>query len=212
MWNTTGKAWQAVFEQCWEAFKSGSLPIGAVITGENGEVISCGRNRGFDKSLLNPRIAHAEMDALHKLDIWKYPELKTYALYTSMEPCPMCMGAIVMAGIRKLQVAARDGWAGSVHLVQKDPYMSSKNMQINFEFGALETVSLTMMMYWCFRKSNGEINRAEEAIAKDNPAAIGIAKSLYAERRLDWHVSNKTPFGVVFDEIASAERKEDKHG
>ena len=203
MWNSINKIWQTVFEQCWEAFINGSLPIGAVITGENSEIISIGRNHCFDKSILNPKIAHAEMDALHKLNISKYPNVKAYTLYTSMECCPMCMGAVVMANLRKLKIAARDGHAGAAHLVEKDPYMKSKNMQIDFELDILEKVSIVMLTYFMLKLCKGEISREAENVGKNNPDAIQIAKSFYDERRLNWHISNKTPFDEIFNEITT---------
>ena len=205
MWNSVDKIWQAVFEQCWEAFVNGSLPIGAVITDENDVVISVGRNRLFEKENrpLNSKIAHAEIEALHKLDISKYPNIKTYTIYTSMEPCPMCIGAIVMANLRKVKIAARDGYAGAVHLVEQDRYMASKNMQIDFELDLLETISLAMLTYRELRYRNGELSVLEEYFEKYNPAAIAIAKALYIEKRLDWHTENRTPFSEVFNEIAN---------
>jgi tRNA(Arg) A34 adenosine deaminase TadA len=44
MWTSISRAWQIAFEQGWEAFQNGSIPIGAAIADENGNVISFGRN------------------------------------------------------------------------------------------------------------------------------------------------------------------------
>ena len=48
--------------QGWEAFKNGSIPIGAVITDEIGNIISTGRNRIYEIDTLNTKIAHAETE------------------------------------------------------------------------------------------------------------------------------------------------------
>ena len=90
-WRDLEKPWRAAFEQGWRSFVSGSIPIGAVIADEKGEIIVAGRNRLYEACHFNPKIAHAEMDCLLNLDISKYPEVKSYTLFTCMEPCPMCM-------------------------------------------------------------------------------------------------------------------------
>ncbi len=101
-WNDVERPWKVSFEQGWEAFKNGSIPIGAVITNEIGEIIFAGRNRMNESEIPNPKIAHAEMECLLNLDTLKYPNVKEYTLYTCMEPCPMCFGALVMSNIRKV--------------------------------------------------------------------------------------------------------------
>lgn len=59
MWNEIAEPWKMAFLQGWEAFKNGSIPIGAAIIDENGYVISVGRNRLYEHGTLNPKIAHA---------------------------------------------------------------------------------------------------------------------------------------------------------
>ncbi len=97
MWNDLSKAWQTAFSAGWESFKNGSVPIGAVICDENGGIICTGRNRMNEITNGNSKIAHAETDCLLQLDTRKYPDLRSYTLYACMEPCPMCMGTIVMS-------------------------------------------------------------------------------------------------------------------
>lgn len=201
MWNTISKAWQAAFEQGWEAFINGSIPIGSVIADENGEIISYGRNRICEKSTLNPKIAHAETEAIQKLDVSKYPNVKSYTLYTCMEPCLMCMGTFVMANLRKLKIAARDGYCGAVHYCNSDSYVASKKIEVDFELGIFEIVQLVMQSYYELRFSNGKKNRITEIFEKYNPVAVEIAKILYIDKRLDWHIANKTDCSKVFNEI-----------
>ncbi|MCL2702228.1 MAG: nucleoside deaminase [Defluviitaleaceae bacterium] len=201
MWDSIGKAWQAAFELAWEAFVNGSLPIGAVIVNESGEIISSGRNRIFEPGIGNRKIAHAETEALYKLDSSKYPD-KTYTLYTTLEPCPMCFCTVVMSNIRKLRVAARDGYCGAAYYSEKDPYIAYKKVETVFEYGELETVQLALSAYAELKLHDVIIKKTMDFLEKDNPAAIKIGKSLYAERRLDWHADNKTPFGSVYNEIA----------
>ncbi len=78
MWDRVAEPWKIAFSQGWEAFRKGSIPIGAVVTDEIGNVISMGRNRMYESGALNPRIAHAETVCLQNLDISKYPNVKQY--------------------------------------------------------------------------------------------------------------------------------------
>lgn len=116
----------------------------------------------------------------------------------------MCMGTFVMSNLRKLRVAARDSYCGAVHYCNDDPYIASKKITVDFELGILETVQLAMQTYFELRLRNGEINHIINIFEKDNPEAVKIAKSLYAEKRLDRHTADKTPFNCVFDEILNA--------
>jgi tRNA(Arg) A34 adenosine deaminase TadA len=73
MWHTLALPWQTCVEEAWAAYCAGSIPIGAAITDANGQIIACGRNRIFeltaeDGYLCGTRLAHAEVNALLKLD------------------------------------------------------------------------------------------------------------------------------------------------
>ena len=86
------------------------VPVGAVIV-RNGELISVGRNRrGNGKNAL----AHAEIEAIDlackKLGGWRLWECE---MFVTLEPCPMCAGAIINSRIRRLVYGAKDTKAGS---------------------------------------------------------------------------------------------------
>ncbi len=86
------------------------VPVGAVII-RNGEVVSVGRNRReTDKNAL----AHAEIEAIDlackKLGGWRLWECE---MFVTLEPCPMCTGAIINSRIRRLVYGAGDYKAGS---------------------------------------------------------------------------------------------------
>jgi tRNA(adenine34) deaminase len=129
-WDSIPLPWQVCLEEAWLAYGAGCTPIGAVITAPNGEIISRGRNRindpfVHDGLIRNTRLAHAELNALIVLPEGVY-DLHTYTLYTILEPCPLCLGALYMSGVRKFYFAARDPWAGSVNLLGATPYLSRK--------------------------------------------------------------------------------------
>lgn len=102
-----------------EAKKAGQkaeVPIGAVLVAENGEILSETHNQTIT---LNDPTAHAEILAIREgtQKTQNYRLLNT-TLYVSIEPCIMCMGAIVHARISKLVFGAKDpkwGGAGSLY-------------------------------------------------------------------------------------------------
>jgi tRNA(adenine34) deaminase len=81
----------------------GDFPFGAVIV-RDGDVVSTGRNLG---RTTNDPTAHGEMVAIRRfVAVRPASELKGTALYTSGEPCPMCMSAILWCGIGRVVFAA----------------------------------------------------------------------------------------------------------
>lgn len=122
-------------EQAQKAFELDETPIGAVVT-LDGEIIATGHNRrNTDK---NP-LAHAEIIAINeaagKIGDWR---LEDCTMYITLEPCPMCAGAIVQARIPKVVFGARSpkaGFAGSViNILQLD----TLNHQVDIVEGVLE--------------------------------------------------------------------------
>ncbi len=97
-----------------EAFDDGEVPVGCVIV-RRGEIVGRGRNRREkDKSAL----AHAEIeaisDACRNLGGWRLWEC---TLYVTLEPCPMCAGAILNARIPRVVYGAGDAKCGAVKSV-----------------------------------------------------------------------------------------------
>ena len=121
------RPWRACLEEAWAAYCAGSVPIGAVITEGSGRIVARGRNCMFESSvegyyLSGNRMAHAEINALLALgDLDVDPRVCT--LYTTTEPCPMCIGAIRMHWIGKVCYASRDPVAGSAAFATATPFM-----------------------------------------------------------------------------------------
>lgn len=86
-----------------KALEEGEVPIGAVVVSE-GKIISRGHNRRTGRQIAT---AHAEIEAIEKackkLKSWRIPECD---IYVTLEPCPMCMGAMLNARIRKVYFGA----------------------------------------------------------------------------------------------------------
>ena len=94
-----------------EAAEQGEVPVGCVIV-LNGEVIGRGRNRREEKQ---STASHAEMEAIAEANAavgsWRLSDAE---LYVTLEPCPMCAGAILNARIGKVYYGARDTAMGAV--------------------------------------------------------------------------------------------------
>ncbi len=93
-----------------EAFADGEVPVGCVIV-RNGQIVGRGRNR---REKGRNALAHAEVeaiaDACRNLGGWRLWEC---SLYVTLEPCPMCAGAIINARIPRVVYGACDEKAGS---------------------------------------------------------------------------------------------------
>ena len=122
--------WKKIFEMEWESVCHKSKAIAAVIVDENRKIISVGRNKIGETEIPNPRVSHAEVEAVRNLDVNKYPFVKSYTLYAALEPCPMCLGTLVMGGIRKLVIGAHDDHGGAVELLSKSNFLASKHVEV----------------------------------------------------------------------------------
>lgn len=202
-WNMLTPEWQKVFELCWEAFCEGNLPIAAIITDQEGNILSTGKNNlNISHKFLNSRVDHAETECVQMLDAMKYPDLKSYILYTSMEPCPMCMGTIVMGNLRKVRIASRDPWAGAADLRSQNEYIASKNMEIEFVEDDWGLVSMTLLVY-SERRADRKRNPFLERVKETFPVAVSAADILYKDRELDNYRNDNRPMEEIFNHIAS---------
>jgi tRNA(Arg) A34 adenosine deaminase TadA len=115
-WDELELAWREVFSLMWEAYLSGTIPVGAVVVDQAGQILSRGRNRIFDATmdgqLGNSRLAHAEINALVGL-----PSTRTYedlTLLTALEPCHLCLSAAIAVRVGTVRYAAGDPYGGAV--------------------------------------------------------------------------------------------------
>ncbi|KJY57610.1 Cytidine/deoxycytidylate deaminase family protein [Lactobacillus kimbladii] len=106
---------QLAFQQAKKAQDLGEVPIGAIVVAPDGQVIGEGFNR---RELDQDSTQHAEMiairEACNKLGTWR---LIDCSLFVTLEPCPMCAGAIINSRLKSLYFGALDpkaGAAGSV--------------------------------------------------------------------------------------------------
>ena len=96
------------------ASSEGEVPVGAVIV-KDGKIVSLGKNEREKKQ---NALSHAEIEAINNacktLGSWRLDDCE---LYVTLEPCPMCAGAIINARIKTLIFGAYDPKAGSIDSV-----------------------------------------------------------------------------------------------
>ena len=110
-WDALDEPWRVAIEAAWQTYREGGIAVGAVLTDSSGTVIGQGRNERF-AGQTRGLLAHAEMGALAALPAEK-ERARDSVLYTTLSPCPMCLGAIVVARVGQVHVGAVDPtWQG----------------------------------------------------------------------------------------------------
>ena len=113
--NDDEKFMRLAIEQAQIAGRMGEVPIGAVITDGSGNIVSSGYNL---REAGNDPTAHAEVIAIRKAgEVFGSWRLEGATLYVTIEPCLMCLGAVILARIGRLVFGARDPKAGAVFSV-----------------------------------------------------------------------------------------------
>ena len=212
MWNNLDFGFQVAFEQAWEAYCGGTTPIGASIIDTENRVVAKGRNQiasEGDGLICHSELAHAEMNALLALSgsgvVERHPRIRECVLYTTLEPCPMCFGAIVMSSIRHVRFAARDSWAGATHLNESDRYIKSKNIWVEGPFCGADAVAVALHMGFAVRHygASPHLERILAVWEADSPAGKRVGQGLGQSGQLSQWADEGLPADQVYDRIAA---------
>jgi tRNA(adenine34) deaminase len=136
------------------ALTHGDVPIGAVVVDQDGTVLA---QRHNERELRNDPTAHAELlalrDAAHGLGTWR---LSGATLVVTLEPCPMCAGALWAARLGRLVFGAADpkaGAAGSLYNLCVDPRL---NHELSVTGGLLaDEAALLLRDFFAQRRQGG---------------------------------------------------------
>lgn len=136
--------WNELVRLAVEGYNAGSLGIAAAIADQDGAIMAKGRNQLSDSldscnKIKMTSIAHAEMNALNNLPPERQQD-RSLTLFTTVEPCPMCLGAVAMSSIRKIVIGSADPYAGSIRLLAKDDYLTKKGISAVFVGGRAEEI------------------------------------------------------------------------
>lgn len=104
----------AAVEEALKGRDEGGIPIGSVLV-HNGNIIGRGHNRRIQKDSV---ILHAEMDALENAGRLTAATYKDCVIYTTLSPCPMCTGAILLYGIPTIVIGENQTFMGGEELLK----------------------------------------------------------------------------------------------
>jgi tRNA(adenine34) deaminase len=138
-----------------EAARAGEVPVGACVVGPDGALLAAAGNR--TRTDCDPT-AHAEVLALREAArrAGNY-RLTGAVLYSTVEPCAMCAGALVQARVARLVYGARDEKAGAVESVFRVCDASSLNHRMELSAGVLERDCRALMQEF-FRERRRMMN------------------------------------------------------
>jgi len=119
-----------------EAAREGEVPVGAILVGPAGDVIARGHNRPIG---LNDPTAHAEVLVLRRAgsQLSNY-RLPNHVLYVTLEPCLMCVGAIIQARLAVVVYGAPDPKAGAIESIYQVGCDGRLNHRLKATGGVLE--------------------------------------------------------------------------
>ena len=105
---------QAAIEEARSGEREGGIPIGSVLVHE-GRIIGRGHNRRVQRGSV---VLHGEMDALEQAGRQPAAVYRESVLYTTLSPCPMCSGAILLYGIPKVVIGENQTFVGEEDLLR----------------------------------------------------------------------------------------------
>jgi creatinine deaminase len=105
---------QAALEEARQGLVAGGIPIGAVLV-HSGRILGRGHNQRVQRG---SAVLHAEMDALERAGRLAAPVYRASTLYTTLSPCAMCSGAILLYGIRRVVIGENRTFRGEEDLLR----------------------------------------------------------------------------------------------
>ncbi len=133
-------------ERATMAGESGEIPVGAVIVDQKGHLLAASGNQ---KESTQDPTNHAEILVIRgACQILKSWHLEQCTLYVTLEPCPMCAGAILQARIKRLVYGVDDPKTGSIRTVTNLPDSACSNHRLEVISGVLEIACRHQLKSW----------------------------------------------------------------
>ncbi len=110
----------AAFVQAQKSYAQGGIPIGSVLV-HQGKIIGAGHNKRVQDGSV---VLHGEMDALENAGRQKASVYRECTLYTTLSPCSMCSGTVLLYGIPKIVIGENSTFMG------EEDYLTSKGVEI----------------------------------------------------------------------------------
>ncbi len=187
-WAVLEPEWRRCLGLAWKSYLEGSIGVGAVLTAPDGEVVSEGRSRWHEEHRTTPdlsggKLAHAETEALARMS--NDNRLGGHTIWTSLEPCLMCAGAILVAGVRTVRYLGADHlWLGIERLPELNPFIAER-WPVRYgprpdQFGILGSLLPLAAVAREFRSRSGE-SRALAAQREADPRVADLAEAVVDE-------------------------------
>jgi cytosine deaminase len=112
---------QAAIEEAKKGLKEGGIPIGSVLVIDN-KIVGRGHNRRVQNG---SAILHAEMDCLENAGRLKASDYQKATLYSTLSPCDMCSGAVLLYGISKVVIGENRTFCGP------EEYVKSRGIEVS---------------------------------------------------------------------------------
>ena len=197
--------WRESFELAWEAFRAGTIPVGAVVADPSGEIVARGRNRIFEETappgqLAGSYIAHAELNALAGLPLVGARDgrgpFDGHVLYTTLEPCALCMGAALMMMVGEVRFASTDHYGGGRGLRLENPHTARLPLRLSGPLDGLlgDLGELLHLAHFVWRRPDGHVIAVYR---EHNPALVELAESLDLKAAADEGASLDDAIGLV---------------
>ncbi|HVF32319.1 MAG TPA: nucleoside deaminase [Acidimicrobiales bacterium] len=190
--DTIVSPWSEALRLAWEAYRCGSVPVGAVICDPDGTLVARGRNRTHDiappgdraPGLAGSRLAHAEVNALLALPLSPTAAFDEHTIYTTTEPCLLCAGAITMARMGSVHFAASEPVAGSAPaIVGGSPYLEDRRTSVTGpDLGVVGAFARLLHEEWGWRRAPGGL--IERTTRATEPALAEIVERVVQQGRL----------------------------
>lgn len=199
-----GHPWPVVFEEAWTSFRGGNFGVGAVLVDPaDASILTRGRNRvaqrdAEPRTLSGNMTAHAEMNAFAGLDRFNAEGLH---LYTTLEPCLMCVAAAMQLKVAHVHYAAADEFFdGMDGLWDQHPLTSARRPETSGPLpGVLSSVARLLPLVFTLRHFAGRT--AEQLARRRNPELAAVADRLADDVEFRAVVADAT-FVEAFDHLA----------
>ena len=189
--NEIEKGFQYAFISALQAYRRGSIAIGCAVMNPD-ECISTGENSIYaddnGEKINGHNLAHAEINAILKAGSGRNADVTNYTIYTTMEPCIMCFGAIVMCYYKKVKFAALDPYAGATKL----NVLHSYNLEIDGPFDYLQEMQVALTVYRGMKLNMSFIKRTIEMYINICEKGVNLGKKLFYDVRFTEMMNKKT--------------------
>jgi len=167
--------WDTCLALAWQAYRAETVPVGAVVVDRDGGIVARGRNHIFERG---NRLLHAEVDALSQLGLERYED---HTIYSLLEPCLLCLGAVLMSTVGRIRYAAPDVLGGACTIEIPLPDLRRRGLVIEGPVdGTLARLGVALQAAFWLRRGRADLAEAyaAEGAAGERIAAVDFPETI----------------------------------